>query len=221
MRTVSEIYDEYRIPPWLRDHQLRVAAIGKFVCNHMGGIDEYPVIATGLFHDMGNILKVDLSPQGPLLHIINAAEIPEWRRIQDEYRAVYGDDEHAASLAIAKKIGLPEIIVQMIDTMRFSKTEWILKSASLEMKIIKYADLRVAPTGILSLDGRLAEARERYRGKAFDKGEEYTPESLHAIEEMCRQLERIVLEAAGIRAESISDAAAVPIIEELKKYSIS
>ena len=36
MRSTRDIYDEYRIPPWLQLHQLRVAAVGKMVCEGLG-----------------------------------------------------------------------------------------------------------------------------------------------------------------------------------------
>ncbi len=220
MRTAAEIYEAYRIPPWLQEHQYRVAAVGALIAR-AAGIDESAVILTGLFHDMGNILKIDLSPERKLSDLVDSADVPQWKAVQNEYRAKYGDDEHRASMAIAVEIGLSDDVRGMIDNMRFVKTEWILREGSMEMKIIKYADLRVAPHGILSLDGRLAEARERYRGKAFDKGETYTPESLAATEEMCRELEHGVLAAAGIPADSLNDTTAAPVIEELKKYAIS
>ena len=54
---------------------------------------------------MGNIIKFDLDvfpqfwePEGK----------DHWQQIKDEWIQKYGDDEHAAALAIAREIGLPE-----------------------------------------------------------------------------------------------------------------
>ena len=181
MRTAPDIYTEYRIPPWLQEHQLRVAAVGVLFAR-AAGADERPVALTGLFHDMGNILKMDLSGERDVAGAEAGTDVEEWRAVREDFRAKYGDDEHAAALAIGRGIGLPEAVIGMIDNMRFARTEWILKGAPLEMRIAKYADLRVAPYGIVPLDERLAEARERYRGRKFDASSEgYSPEKLAAI----------------------------------------
>ncbi len=170
---------------------------------------------------MGNILKMDLSPQRRLKGLEDE-DIGHWIAVQDDFRAKYGSDEHAASLAIGREIGLPDTVIEMMDNMRFSRTEWILREATPEMRIAKYADLRVAPYGITSLEERLAEARERYRDKKFDASSEgYSHEKLAAIEDMCRELGRMVLASAGMEESATTDATAAPVIEELKKLEIS
>lgn len=221
MRTISDVYDEYRIPPWLQLHQLRVAAVGAMVAR-AHGIDDRTVIMTDLFHDMGNILKMDFAGGNFIKSITPEEEVPYWRGVQDEYRAKYGSDEHAATLAIAVECGLPSDVCTMIDRMRFSETPGIVLDGPLEMQIAKYGDLRVAPYGIVSVEERMLEARARYRDKKFDASAAgLSQEVLIETEEMCRDVEARALEGAGIRAEDINDASAAPIVEELKKYAIS
>lgn len=220
MRTVTEIYEAYRIPHVIRMHQLRVAAVGAMLARGAGA-DEEPVILTGLFHDMGNIMKMDLTVQAVLLPLIAPDTLEGLTKDRDDFRAKYGEDEHAASLAIAREIRLPESVIEMIDNMRFSKTQDILQEGSLEMRIAKYADLRVAPYGIVPLEERLREARERYRGKKFDSNDsENPPLKLVETEEMCRELERLVCEAAGLEPGSITDASAAGILDELRAIKV-
>lgn len=220
MRTASELYETYRTPSIVRAHQLRVAAVG-VILSRGAGADERLVTSVGLFHDMGNILKMDLRPEGVLLPLIAPDSREALVQVKEEFRATYGDDEHAAAMAIAREIGLTETMIGMIDNMRFSRTEAVLREGSLEMRIVKYADLRVAPTGIVSMEERLREARERYRGKRFDTEDpDNPPLKLVEAEEMCRELERLVCAKAGIDPASITEEAAVPVIEKLRAFQI-
>ena len=59
---ISEIYRKYRIPPQLQLHQLRVASIAKYICDNLKvPVDIEEVVSADLLHDMGNIIKFDLS----------------------------------------------------------------------------------------------------------------------------------------------------------------
>jgi len=217
MRTVAAVYEKYRIPSWLQLHQLRVAAIGKLVAQH-GGVDADSILRTGLFHDMGNILKFDFSPGGSLVKLLESEGLDYWRAVRKDFEREYGFDEHNASLVIGKEIGLSDTVLTMIDNMRFTRTQWILDTGSIEMKIIKYADLRVGPFGIVSLTERLAEGRARYRGKAFDAGEKYTSDELAATETACAEIEEYLVRVINLVPSSITDEQVAPLIDELREY---
>ena len=61
-RTLNDIYKEYKIMPSLAMHQMRVAAVAKFISNSLlKPFDANNVIEAALFHDMGNVIKADLS----------------------------------------------------------------------------------------------------------------------------------------------------------------
>src|SRR3954471_17109842 len=112
MEKVSEIYSKYKIMPALQQHQLRVAAVAAIICDSLPGIDKEAVITACLFHDMGNIIKSDLSyfpeftkPEG----------IVYWGKVKQDYIRKYGRDEHTATIAIAKEIGLPEKVMNCLD----------------------------------------------------------------------------------------------------------
>ncbi len=92
--TVGEIYDSYRIMPGLQLHQLRVAAVGKTVCDHFDRrVDMQSVLLACLFHDMGNIIKADL---GLFKGLLGEQSREYWEGVKQEYVEKYGTDEHVA-----------------------------------------------------------------------------------------------------------------------------
>ncbi len=61
MRKISEIYEEYKIMPNLREHQLRVAAVAAQICDNFNKpLNKKEIITACLLHDMGNIIKFKL-----------------------------------------------------------------------------------------------------------------------------------------------------------------
>lgn len=212
------VYKKYKIYRGLQDHQLRVAAIAVFLARRAGwGLDERLAALVCLFHDMGNIIKADLSlfPQ-----LLEPEGLAYWLGVQKEFREKYGNDEHVATEKIARAIGLPEEVVVIMGTLRFSRTEWILKEGAMLHKVCKYADLRVAPLGILPLEERLAEARARYAGKSFDTKDAMSAALLERAQNACRAIEREVCSALSVAPEDITDKSIAPLVEELKSHSV-
>src|SRR3989338_7998938 len=119
MKTPREIYAAYTIMPSLQMHQLRVAAVGKLICEHFNKpVNKKDVVLACLFHDMGNILKFELAmfpeftePEG----------VDYWESVKDKYRKKYGDDEHSATQEIMREIGLPKGIIDLMEGIGFSK----------------------------------------------------------------------------------------------------
>lgn len=218
VKTVKDIYTAYKIMPMLQLHQLRVAAVGKLVCAHFKeAVNADDVVLACLFHDMGNILKFDFSvfPDS-----VQPEGLAYWEGVKEEFRSKYGDEQHQATLTIAKELGLLEPVLACIDSVAFSKAETVLESGSWGEKICKYADGRVSPMGIRSLDERLREARKRYAGRK-------TATMLLAPEERFEELvaaehaiEKELFSNATITPEDITDAAVEPLIKELSEYPV-
>ncbi|HVM73982.1 MAG TPA: HD domain-containing protein [Candidatus Paceibacterota bacterium] len=92
MRTVEQIYEHYRLPNGLRLHQLRVASVAKMICGSFAGVlDIEDIVRACLFHDMGNILKMDTDK------FVGSLWGPEpkayWERVKEEYIKKYGPSE--------------------------------------------------------------------------------------------------------------------------------
>lgn len=218
MQTPLEIYVAHRIYRGLQLHQLRVAAVARSIalCARES-VDVDAVTRVGLFHDMGNIIKADLQRYQEFLEPEGLAY---WEGVQREFIERFGADEHVATHALCREIGLGAHELELIENMRFSRTRWIVEEASLEQKICKYADMRVSPWGIVSMRERLAEARERYKGHPMDKDETYTPELLERSAALCDVLEAQLQEQCDFNPEEITDTSMAPVVEELKGFEI-
>src|SRR3989344_1397907 len=118
---IIEIYKKYKIPPNLQEHQLRVAAVALTICDNFNSeIDKDSVIKAALLHDMGNIIKFDLSK---FPEFLEPEGIEYWKRVKEEFRKKYGEDEHNATYEIAKEIGVNKFAFEIIQGYGFSKYE--------------------------------------------------------------------------------------------------
>lgn len=212
----SEIYTQYKISPFLQLHQLRVAAVSKMIADHFeGALDTRALVIAALFHDMGNILKSDFSvfpascePEG----------IPYWEKVRVDFARRYGPDEHHATIAIAHELHLPLQAVQYIEGVGFSKLELTRDTLSYEQKIVEYADCRVAPQGVRSLDERFTEAYGRYLNKPG--AVESDPERYRAVVEAAHEVERQIFAKTSIKPEDVTEEKIQPLIEELRDFKI-
>jgi hypothetical protein len=215
MKPITEIYEKYKIMPQLQEHQLRVAAVAKQICDSLTiPIDEETVVKACLLHDMGNILKFDLDyPLFP----DQADNHAYWKSVQADYKKEYGPDEHQASLAIAKELGLNDLGLKCIESIDFTKTIETAKSGEIELKICDNADLRVDPHGVVSLRQRLEEGSKRYKNRPdkWVSGKIYTK-----LVNACVEIEGQIFKHAKIKPPDITNKSIAPIIEELRTYEI-
>jgi len=223
MKTPREIYAAYNIMPALQTHQLRVAAVGKLICdNFTQPVGKNDVILACLFHDMGNIVKFKL---GQIPEFLEPEGLAYWENVQREYKLKYGGaDQHAVNEAIARELGLSEEVISYIAAVSFSKVGEVVKSASFEKKICEYSDSRVGPHGVLSLDERLRDGRTRYLNRIDAAQQDGVAAPADTFEELMRleyELEEQIFTVADITAEAITDAAVAPLIEELWEYTVA
>ncbi len=215
MRTVEQIYNEYQLMPILQMHQLRVAAVAQFICeNFSEEIDSESVITACLFHDMGNILKSDFSvfPEA-----VEKEGIEYWQNVKDDYVRKYGKDEHKATIMIAKEIGLPEKVREIIDSIGFGKSPSVAREGSYEQKIAVYADARVGPHGVLSLADRLKDFEKRYAKRYLnDKSEEEKKSSRDAY----FIIEKQIFSHTKISPQDITEEKISAFIPKLKERTI-
>ena len=217
MKTPREIYSAYKIMPSLQLHQLRVAAVAKLLCEGCTKpINEHDVILACLFHDMGNIIKSELSyfpdftePEG----------VEYWERVKADFVEAYGTDSHTANIAIAKEIGFSSGVLALLDGVGYSRIEAVVASPSFELKLCQYADTRVGPRGVLSQDQRLAEGRKRYVARNKDYYD--TDDGFENLSRAARELEQQIFSETTIQPEDINDAAIEPLIEELREYPVA
>ncbi len=215
--TIWDAYETYRIMPNLRLHQLRVAALARTLAIARHAAFEHVTVAA-LLHDMGNIMKSDFTQFPPDFY--GDKDISYWHGVQDDCAKRFGSDEYTATAAIARDIGVSDDIVHLMGAMGFSKAEAIFNDGPLELQILEYADQRVAPYGIVSLDERLKEGHARYRSRAradySDNDREFEKNSA-----LLTRLEQTLFEGLLITPQMLSEASLKDTIEALRSYDIA
>ena len=152
---VKQLYAKYQIMPQLETHMLRVAGVGKIVAqNWKDGCDAKLATELCLIHDMGNIVKFDLSNESVRAKMFGVpTDLGYWRKIQKKYWNKYGKDAHVATKGILSEAKLDRFnkYIDEEHTLYFAEAnEEELSKASLPAIILMYADCRVKPEGVVS-----------------------------------------------------------------------
>ena len=209
---ISEIYRKYNIPPQLQLHQLRVAAIAKYICDNLTvNVDRDEVTAVDLMHDMGNIIKFDfeLFPQ-----FLEPEGLEFWEKIKSIFIEKYGNDEHVATEVIASEITSNLRIHQIMKYIGSSKIDLVNESEDFSYKIVNYADDRISVYGVVSVR-KLLEEREMRNRKVKPEG--YFSQIAGKIEINQNNIQKV----CKIDLSDITDNTISGIIEELKNFDIN
>lgn len=218
MRTIGDVYEEYKIMPQLQLHQLRVAAVAFLLCDARDEpVDTRDVVLACLFHDMGNIIKSNFD------HFPDSFRGPQprshWEAVKEEYIRKYGPNTHQATLKIAEELKLPPAVRQLIDEISFSRLEQTRDEGTISQKITEYADLRVGPHGVISLGARIDDIRARYAGAPGSE----TPADERRFLQLSRAafaIERQIFENIALQPEDLNDASVEVLLEELHKQGM-
>lgn len=214
MRKIEDIYKEYNVMPMLALHQLRVASVAMQICDSLSvELDKETIIKACLFHDIANIIKFNLNyfPEQN-----ETKGIEYWQKVKDEFIDKYGDSEHIASVKIVKELGLSDSIVHLVDIIEPEFVEYVNNGNDLMEKIGIYADNRVTPHGVVSIEERNLEAKKRYENHphAFgDKEREFFMKNMSSIEKQ-------IFSYSNIKPEDINDESILKYLEILKEYKI-
>jgi hypothetical protein len=215
MPTITDIYHRYQIMPQLQLHQLRVAAVARLLCESLKQpVDTAGITQACLIHDMGNILKFDLTyfPDA-----VQPEGLKYWEGIKADYARRYGPDEHAATLAIARKLGVSQATLNYLEHIGFSQVSHVLRHGTPEQQICCYADQRVAPYGVVSITERLNDGRKRYAGRRHST---LNTGNFDALARDLAKLERQVFAHSTIIPAGITNDSTDPFIETLRTTSI-
>lgn len=213
---ISEIYQKYQIPPHLQLHMYRVSAVAWTICDNFDEeLDKINIVAADLLHDMGNIIKFDLKLFPEFLE-------PEgydyWERVQKDYIARYGYDEHEATRIIANEVSTAPRIQELLNSVGSSKTSLIIKSKDKAKWIANYSDYRVYPHGVVSLKRRLEDGRKRYVNNT--RLNSVSMKKSIEIEKFSYELEELIQKETSIDLNSITDESVSDIIKQLPNFEI-
>ena len=218
MATIKDIYQKYQIMPLLQDHQIRAAALGNYILDFWQG-KQVPIrdVVTQalLLHDMGNIIKFDLSkPMYPGEQLDNNIH---WKRVQEQYLIKYGTDEHIATYKIAKEVGVSERVIEVIKSSGSSKLKLAIEKDDMYAKICSYADLRCAPYGVVSVNQRFDDILKRYKDRSHTLSDRRKTEEKRKY---CLVVEQDLQTSVAIGVNQITDRELSQYKEQMWNYTI-
>lgn len=161
-KTIREIYSQFSVPPNLAQHMHTVARVVCSVRDHWVGdkIDWNFIITAALLHDIGNIVKFNFESHPEFLGA-EAVNVEYWKEVQRKIIQKYGSDDHMASGNMLKEIGITGNLLDTIQDKSFSNAVAVSQGDDWYAKILLYADMRVMPHGIVTLEERLSDVRSR------------------------------------------------------------
>lgn len=202
---VSKVYKKYEVPPNLQQHMIRVASVGAWITDHWNthDLNKEPIVQALLLHDMGNIIKFDFS----LTHLLGEGQdVNHWKEVQQRFKETYGD-EHAATLQIAKEVGLNAQAFEYLQAVGSSRLKDAVHINDSNKKICCYSDFRVDPFGIVTVNKRFDDIVARYRGRDHYLGniEEIERRRTHCLE-LEKQLQEHVTQDLQLLNNGIIEA---------------
>lgn len=230
---VEDIYIQYHIMPSLRMHQYRVAGVAKALCNALN-VNDDNIITACLLHDMGNILKfkLDLFPD-----FLEPEGLDYWKKVKADYHRKYGDDEHIATLAIAKEVfsAFPESsaealdtvinpervneyrVLELIDAIGFSNAQYNFESFDISRKIAAYSDMRVEPYGVTTLHHRLEDGHKRFK---LHKPGVSNDVFFNEMAEFLKKIEQQLFSPISLNPSDITEQTVQQYIPALRTFTI-
>jgi hypothetical protein len=187
-----------------------VAAVALQICDSF----DFPLnrrdLAIGcMLHDIGNIVKFRLRD---FPEVMPGEDVEYWENIQKQYIKKYGAEEHEANMGVTRDVGVSKEVLEIVDAVGFHNWCMVKDGSTWEHKIASYADSRVAPFGVKSLDERLLDANKRYSGTS------HTADSDRDMLYDCiRDVEAEIFSHLKIKPEDINDESIEKYFEELKK----
>jgi hypothetical protein len=136
-------------------------------------------------------------------------DVGYWKEVQREYRERYGDVEHEATVMIAREVGAGERVVQIIHDIGTSYAAHAFEEHDLPVLVATYADFRVTPRAVVSLDERIHDLLERYAGTAKYEPYKKTTEVYHDIE-------AYVMQVLGVSDVTFTDEEIRARVEKLR-----
>lgn len=213
---IAKIYKRYNTIPSLQLHMYRVAAVAQLIANHSKEkVDTHAVISACLLHDMGNILKFnfELFPE-----FFKPEGIEYWKKIRTQFAEKYGEDEHYATFEIAKEIGVSEKTMKLLHAIGFSNAVINKNHHDFAQKICAYADCRVEPMGVVSLQRRLEDGRKRFQlNKKLSENSTFFQEMSVALYE----IEKQIFELNDLKPEDITEECIQSSLKKLKHFEVN
>ena len=208
--------------PQLQEHQLKVAGVAKVILDNLSlTLEKQEVVTACLLHDMGNLIKFDLAKICSLFpdkFIFTEEEVAYWENVKAGYVKKYGNDEHHATIEIAREIGASPRVQELINCIGFQNGKANAQNQDWAKKICAYSDMRVGPIGVFSLEDRFLDLKVRYGNKhRLMAGNE---NMRLEFEEGLREIEKQIFSQITLRPEQITESGVLKLVDDLKAWEI-
>jgi hypothetical protein len=213
---ISEIYTKYKIPIILQNHMYRVTAVGRIVVESLKpaiDLDLDTVTKELLLHDMGNILKIPVKVNS----LFTEEEQIDLIKVQEEFAQKYGNEEHVATLIIAKELGVSEKVIYILENTGSSKLHLTIESDDWYLKVCSYADFRVSPKEVVTITERFDEIIKRYAGREHVLSD---VEKTEKKKQLALILEKQIQEKSQISLNEITFDQVLAGVEDIREYKI-
>jgi hypothetical protein len=205
--TIAELYSQLPLPQLLQTHMLRVAKVGNWLVKNWSGpeFDTQLLRRTILVHDLGNLVKFDLTPSAKI-KLLTDAEITHWRKVQAELIVKYGRDTDQVTISLLKTCNLDggDVVATEIAKHTSQGLEDAVRENDWVQKLFAYSDFRVGPYGVLSLQQRFADLAERYQNREVEWGD---PEWVASRLQLYLTMEQQISKQLSVSLDELTDQA--------------
>lgn len=220
--TISKIYQKYFVSPNLAEHMLKVAAVGSWLTDHFKNkklVNQPIIIQALLLHDLANIIKFDLPK---FVHFLSGGEDELQHLIIKQQQVIekYGKDEHQAMLKMVAELSIKPAVIKILKTLTIVKVPQITNGQDFSLKIALYADYRVAPHGLVSLDERMDDLLVRYAGRERDY-KLARPAIMKKNRNLLKQIEKQISDRLDVNLNQLNVKIIEARLKVLKDYPIN
>ena len=214
IRSIHNVYERFKVIRNLQEHLMRAAGIAELICDNWKGpaIEKSDVVAALLLHDVGNTVKMDFRTEEQIKMMGDEAKRVEyWIGVQNDIIKKYGTDDHIVTEKMIDELGIDKRVKDIITGHIFANNKTIVNSNDWEIKIAAYADQRVGPYSVMTLEERFKELKERYAKR--NKLGKYS--NLDELIEYSFEIEKQLLTNMTTSADKINDKT---VKKYIKKY---
>lgn len=178
---IESIWDEARVPTHIREHMKTVADATHAVAEELqkqGRIIRPGALrAAALLHDTLRYVDFRSFDDDSFGLAPDAGTKNVWQRMKE----TYGTPHEPAAMRLVSERGYPEV-ARIIETHRGTYRSVAPPLRTIEQKALCYADKRVDPTRIVSLEERFHELIKRHRKNGADPDEVAWQDSIRRLE---------------------------------------
>ncbi len=212
----TKICDKFFVPNIIRNHLLRTAAVAVQITTHCNKeINKELVQNAMLLHDLGNIVKSDVHR----FSFFETENEEYWEKKKEEIMKTYGTHDDNATESMLNIIDISQELKSLIQRGKNDKVWEAVEHNDWNAKICLYADYRVGPRSVLSLQERFDDLERRYK----EKPPEYhlSNEEAHRIQNGFREVEKQIFAECDISPEDVTETSiqeflVEPLIETKK-----